>query len=1138
MATTTIYANKGASAVFGSASASSFGQGVTDYLPVGRYGGFMYRAYLAFSYSFTNWVSIESATLYLRTTSSATFVQGRGAIDIAADRVTEQWSEGTGDTVGSNPGGITWDDQPAATTINEGVTNVGASTETVFSFDITALMRDALTAGVFHGLRLLPDTVENVEGEITEFYSEETSFKPYITITYTANTAPNAPTNLSPRGDAVVNTTVPTLTGLFSDPDAGDTLSGVQLQMYEDDGVSLKWDSGWLAASGTSFSVVYSGPALTGNTDYEWRARTKDAGGKVGEWSPNQTFRANTVPLAPSVAINGAASDLTTLTPSFFITHNDPDVSDYNLEGYRAVVYRQSDGTVIWDTGEQSDFGTHTKTLAYTGPALSWQTGYYFIARTKDSNNAWGPYSGALAFTTHTTGTPTNLAPSGTASSLTPTFTGERSKSNDTLASYEIELYESDGQTLVWSSGSLAATTPTSFVKVYDGPALTQADTYKWRVRATGEIGGTSAWSSLVTFAAPDTNTPTVSAPIGLEIADLTPDLTFDRSTAFNAHEIEVYNSTGATLIWSTSGSGYADSTTKAVTYAGTALAWGTQYQWLVRVSADGGSVWSPWSALTAFTTNFAAAPTLTAPTAGSWETTLTPTFEGTTNDSETIVSYQIVVYADDAETVIWDSGELSGSGSSFSKVYTGATTLSRGSTYFWTAKYTATGDVPGTYAVPKSFHINALPLAPRSLSPSSGAVVGSLTPPFLATFVDADVAAWGDTPSVYDVEVYRVSDNTLMHSLTKNTGLVVGQNSVTRTTEGSDLAFDVDYSWRARYTDSKGAVGSWSQLRTFKPSEPPTVVLSVPNPTVSSPSFTITWTFSANASKTQQKYRVEVATEDDDVVVFDSGLVVSAATSYTIPSGYLQNATSYVVTVTVYDTDLIDASDSVTTLTSWTPPDALADFSVSADPVTSSVTLSWSPSALSAEDFSHYGIYRRVVGDVTWTLYDTVSVQSTTTYVDKYAANGVLYDYRVTQFQTIPGDVDLESTEETAASSILDVDDWVVVGANGSTFTLPVTQESHQTPVQQEIFEPLGSTRKKSARGYVLGNEGQFTLSYASDERLVGIANLNYIAGTPGPHVLKSPFGDVWRAEFSGPQLKYEPGGHLSATITWIEVD
>jgi len=35
----------------------------------------------------------------------------------------------------------------------------------------------------------------------------------------------------------------------------------------------------------------------------------------------------------------------------------------------------------------------------------------------------------------------------------------------------------------------------------------------------------------------------------------------------------------------------------------------------------------------------------------------------------------------------------------------------------------------------------------------------------------------------------------------------------------------------------------------------------------------------------------------------------------------------------------------------------------------------------------------------------------------------------------------------------------------------------------------------------------------------------------------LKSPFGDVWIVEFSGPTKDYESGGHLNAVLTWTEV-
>ena len=1139
MASTTIYANKGARIALN--GSTSLGAGASDYLPVGLYSGYKYRSLVAFSYSFTGWTGISGATLHLRT-SGQFYVAFGSDPDIYVSRQTSNWSEGSSSGLsGSNA--VEWSNQPSITSTNRATLDVSTAENTWVTVDITALMQDALAAGVFYGLTIMA-VDETTATDVTEFYSDDTTSKPYISITYTTNSAPNAPTGLTPTGDTTQHTLLPTLAGTFSDPDAGDSLSGVQIRVYADDGTTLKWDSGTLTASGSSFSKVYAGPALTGNTFYRWQARTKDAAGAWGAYSALQRFKVNSVPTAPSLSISGSASDQTTLTPSLIFTHNDADATDQNMLGYHVIVYRSSDGSVMWDTGDVSVSATHTKTLTYAGAALSWQTAYNWKARTKDSNGAWGSYSSNATFTTHTTSTPTGLSPTGSAiaSSLTPTLVAGRGSSGDTLASAEVEVYASNGTTLIWASGTFTAgVTATGFSKVYAGSALSSATTYKWRARVTGAIGGTSAWSALQTFITPDTNTPTITTPIGPGITDLTPDMTFTRGVNFNRHELFVYADDGTTLLFSDTPSTYTATGSKTVTYAGTALAYGETYKWKVRVSADGGTNWTSFAGLVAFETDVAGIPTLTAPIDDSWETTLTPTFTGDTESAEVISTYRILLYASDQTTLIWDSGDLAGSGTSFSKVYNGSTALTKGAQYFWQAKYAKSGPVPGGYSALQSFHVNADPSAPSNMNPAPGAVVAdTLTPDFKATFEDDDVTEWGDTPSVYDVEVYRASDDTLMHALTDSSALETGENTLTRAAEGTALSYEVEYYWRARYTDSKSAAGTWSPTRIFKPSQSPTATATAPGATITSPSFDVTWTFSSPSGKTQKSYRVVVTRTSDDVVIYDTGVVLSAATSWTMPTGYLLNTVEYNFVVTLTDTDDLSSSDTATTTADWTAPAAPANFSAATDPDTSTVILTWDVSALDPADFSFYEVYRRVVGDETFTPYATVIDQNTTEYVDQYAANGVTYDYKVTQFQHVPGDVDLESEEESIASALLDVDLWFVVGADGSaahSFELPVYQEGHQQPVQQEVFEPLGSTRKKTARGNVLGNEGTLDMTFTKDERETAKARLLYLAETQGPHILKSPFGDVWQVEFAGPVIKYTPGGHMAVTLAWIEV-
>lgn len=240
--------------------------------------------------------------------------------------------------------------------------------------------------------------------------------------------------------------------------------------------------------------------------------------------------------------------------------------------------------------------------------------------------------------------------------------------------------------------------------------------------------------------------------------------------------------------------------------------------------------------------------------------------------------------------------------------------------------------------------------------------------------------------------------------------------------------------------------------------------------------------------------------------------------------------------------------SATATTTSSWTPPPALTGFSATVNEDQSYISLNWDDSTLLAADFDYYQLYRRVTGDTTWTPFATIKNQSQSYYYDYSAGQGVSYDYYVTQLEVIPGDADLESPSPGAITVSLTTDTWFLIGADFSVshiFELPVTAEQHTQPIQQEVFEPLGSNRKTIARGNVLGMEGNLTIDWLDTERVLALSQVSYITNTAGPHILKSPFGDVWMVEFvsggtsggSSSTITYLPGGNVEVVLSWIEV-
>lgn len=1292
------------------ASGTSLGAGASDFNPSGLYSGYKYRTLLGFSYSFSGMVSITSAILHMRSSTQNYVAFGSGPT-VSVRRLSSSWSEGTSVSLsGSNA--VEWSNQPGVTgsTASAGMTSSELTWDTV---DITTIIQEAFAANSFYGLRIYAPN-ETTSADVWEMCSREysTSSDPYIVVTYTTNTAPNAPTGLTPTGDTVLTGLTPTFQGTFSDPDVGDTMTNAQVLVYEDNGTTLKWDSGSFAATGTSFSKVYAGAALTGNTFYKWQGRTADSSGVWGAYSALQRFKVNSVPNAPSIALTESpTTDVKTLTPTFNITHSDPDVSDSQMTGY-TLILETSGGTAVWNSGDVTVTATVSKAVLYSGPALSWQTGYRWRARTKDSNGAWGAYSSNATFTTHTAGVPISLNPTGgaTASSITPTFVGSRATSADSLTAAQIRVYAADGVTLIWDSGLTATgVTSTGFSRVYSGTALSSATTYKWQARVTSSVGGTSAYSALQTFVTPDVNTPSITTPVGSGITPVTNlQFTFTRSTNFNIHELYVYSDAAGTVqVTSDTPVAYTATGSKTFTYTGT-LSWNTTYYWKVRVSSDGGSNWSPFTGLVAFTTDAAGIPTLDFPTDASWlgaprvldeydditsvtngtsasaslDTTnfqtgigsmkialaalaasgtsftyrtvsldlsnngsltagsiavrassltnistlrlrfqfatsgdyaeynvipsgtgsfevktftkgspvatagtvnwsnvtaigihvvatgggsvtsdinvddlkfdsTTPSFDGTTFNSEVISTFRVRVYAADQTTLVWDSGDTAGSGTTFAILYAGSA-MTKGATYYWQARYVKSTGPTGDYSALRSFVINSDPSVPTGLSPATGSVVAdSLVPHFIADFNDSEKAALGDYPTFMEVEVNRNSDSVLAYQLITKTGLIASYNEiydglanvVKVTGAAAPLVYETEYKWRVRYYDSKGARGSWSSYSTFKPTQSPTATISSPAHlgTVTSPSFTVSWGMTSPGSKGQNSWRVRVIRVADLVTVIDSGRVYSSVTSYVLPSGYLVNSSDYDIEVTLWDTDNLSSTDTNRVTTNWTAPDPIVDFLVADDTSLSATVLSWVESNLAANVFRKYVIYRKRTTETEWSVLVELTNKTQVLYYDYTAANTVAYEYKITQYQIVPGDVDLESGDSDIGVSTLDTDSWFIIGADRSAahiFEVPVTAAPFLEPVQQEVFEPLGTSRKVIIRGRVMGAEGTLQARWNSADRDTALAQVNYIKSNAGPHILKSPFGDIWNVEFSGPNKEYISGGHFSLTIVWTEVD
>jgi hypothetical protein len=224
----------------------------------------------------------------------------------------------------------------------------------------------------------------------------------------------------------------------------------------------------------------------------------------------------------------------------------------------------------------------------------------------------------------------------------------------DYSESYDLQVYEALNPT-VFLINNNTATTPTERTNGYftRSVTLTPGVLYEAKFRHKDSHGVYSPWSATTQFINGDApNAPTPLGPTGKQNTfsgyNYTATYSHSDGTAANAAQVEVYNSTGTTLLYDsgTYALSVADGGTLTVPEFHADLTAGTTYRWRMR-ARDTASVWGPYSSATPQTgTPFSAnaapvAPSSMNPTADAYTPTLVLTAVVSDPDGDTITAAQ-----------------------------------------------------------------------------------------------------------------------------------------------------------------------------------------------------------------------------------------------------------------------------------------------------------------------------------------------------------------------------------------------------------------------------------------------------------------------------------------------------------------
>lgn len=457
--------------------------------------------------------------------------------------------------------------------------------------------------------------VRAYDGTSYSSFSTATSFW-YVNLS-TGNeclTAPGVPGLSSPANSSSVTSLRPTLCVVNSVPATGCTQGQIYtFEVYSDSTLTTLATSnssvGENAGGTTCWTLVTS---LQPGRFYWWRARSTN-GITASNWTSTYKFSTpNNVPTTPAPQSPANGAIVATLTPTL-IVNASTDADGTSLTYDFQLATNSTFTTIVRST---SIVGQGSQISWTPSPSLSNNQIYYWRVRAKDAiaNSNW---STTRSFTVNivtnsapTTPTITSPAHNGKVNKNHPTLTvGNSTDANGDVLTYEFELYDSTGNTLI--SSVTGVTQGVNYTRWDVTTTLDDRTDYHWRSRAfdgtayspwttsalfTVEIAATNNPPSQPTPLSPINNDVVTTAPVILAITNgIDPDgdpLVYDFQIALDS----AFNSVVSTRQNVTETSGQTEAT-----FSGFTPTEGNRYWWRVR-SEDTAGEQSSYTTPTSFT--------------------------------------------------------------------------------------------------------------------------------------------------------------------------------------------------------------------------------------------------------------------------------------------------------------------------------------------------------------------------------------------------------------------------------------------------------------------------------------------------------------------------------------------------------
>ena len=410
MASVTIYCNSKDCFARQSAPTTNYDE---SYLVVGKTGtsSQVDRSFLFFDLSsIPNNVIITDVKLYIRQYNSS--YEGPTTLTFSVGRITGSWTET----------GVTWNNQPAMAAADYTAFTCEAVSADVWRYwTITNTIAAAYGGSAYTGI-YIKGTNESTNSNGKRFRSSETSYQPYLVVSYNVPTAPTAPTNLSASPNAFE--TALRLSWTKGSNGSYNAITGQDVRYQtSDDG------SSWSSETSVSVSASATYYDIPSATISGW-SRGKYVRFRVGSKSTyfstvysgySSSVRKNRVPNVPagtpttnkSIYAPGETISVIFTPPSL----RDPDTGLIgDISGYE--VKMQDDTGTDYNNGQIMGTNASGSATYVNVSTASWTPGYQwkFLVRGYDSYGIRSAWSATTALVM--IGTPLKVLVSGSLKSV------------------------------------------------------------------------------------------------------------------------------------------------------------------------------------------------------------------------------------------------------------------------------------------------------------------------------------------------------------------------------------------------------------------------------------------------------------------------------------------------------------------------------------------------------------------------------------------------------------------------------------------------------------------------------------------------------------------------------------------------